>query len=205
MIYAGDFARQGIATITIDMPDHGIYLDTGNRALASAELAPKCLAPWVDAIATGRETDGDADGALDSPSIGGRRTSRTRATWSPGHPRRDASVRIMRAFGTMPGKQDFNNDGTPEILGDFDADGTADVAGTAPIYVAGESLGGIMGEILGGAEPYIQAAAPMSGGGGLVDIAFRSYGITEAVVLQQVSPFIFSVPASARPADKDGT
>ena len=205
MIYAGDFARQGIATITIDQPDHGIYLDTGNRALASAELAPKCLAPWVDAIATGRETDGDADGALDSAFYWWTaHIAHTRDMVRQGTLDEMQGVRIMRAFGTMPGKQDFNNDGTPEILGDFDADGVADVAGTAPIYVAGESLGGIMGEILGGAEPYIQAAAPMSGGGGLVDIGFRSYGITEAVVLQQVSPFIFSVPASARPPDKDG-
>src|ERR1019366_2854882 len=75
----------------------------------------------------------------------------------------------------------------------------------APIFVAGESLGGIMGEILGGAEPYIQAAAPMSGGGGLTEIGFGSYGTTEAVRLEQMSPIIFAVPASERAPDSDGT
>ncbi|MEO8875408.1 MAG: hypothetical protein ABI461_07470, partial [Polyangiaceae bacterium] len=206
MLYGGDFARQGIATIGIDMPEHGIYLDTGSQALASAELTPQCLAPWVDAIATGREHDLNGDGTLDSAFFWWTaHIAHTRDVVRQGTLDQMQGVRIMRAFGTMAGTQDFDGDGKPELLGDFDADGVADVAGTAPIYSAGESLGGIMAEILGGSEPYIQAIAPMSGGGGLTDVAYRSYGITDAVDLQQISPIVFAVPASDRAPDKDGT
>lgn len=205
MLYAGDFARQGIATITIDQPGHGIYLDAGSKTLAAAELGPKCLRPWVEAIATGREHDLDGDGALDSGFYWWTsHIAHTRDMVRQGTLDEMQGVRLFRAFGSKAGSQDYNGDGVPELLGDFDADGVADVGGAQPIFVAGESLGGIMAEILGGVEPYIAASAPMSGGGGLVDIAYRSYGVTEAVMLQQVSPFIFSVPASARPADKDG-
>ncbi|MEO7108841.1 MAG: hypothetical protein ABI183_00270, partial [Polyangiaceae bacterium] len=205
MLYAGDFARQGIATIGIDMPEHGLYLDTGTQSLLTGSLVSQCLVPWVDAVATGREHDLDGDGALDSGLFWWTaHIAHTRDVVRQGTLDEMQGVRIMRAFGTMPG-QDMNGDGKPELLGDFDADGVPDVAGPAPIFVAGESLGGIMGEILGGAEPYIQAAAPMSGGGGLTDVGFRSYGVTDAVVLQQVSPIILAVPASARAPDKDGT
>lgn len=206
MIYAGDFARQGIATITIDMPEHGIYLSPGNQVLASAELTPNCLAPWVDAIATGRAHDLDGDGVPDSGLFWWTsHIAHTRDVVRQGTLDEMQGVRIMRAFGTQLGTQDFDGDGKPEMLGDFDADGVADVAGTAPIYASGESLGGIMAEILGGIEPTITAAAPMSGGGGLTDIGFRSYGVTSAVVLEQVSPIVFAVPASERAPDSDGT
>ncbi len=205
MIYAGDFARQGIATITIDQPEQGIYLDAGNKALLSSELTPQCLTPWVDAVATGRMHDLDGDGIPDSALFfWTAHIAHTRDVVRQGTLDEMQGVRIMRAFGTMPG-QDMDGDGKPELLGDFDADGVPDVAGPAPIFVAGESLGGIMGEILGGAEPYIQASAPMSGGGGLTDIGFRSDGEQEAVILQQISPIIFAVPASDRKPDSDGT
>ena len=76
----------------------------------------------------------------------------------------------------------------------------ADVGGPGvPYFAAGESLGGIMSGIQGGIDPYMIAAAPMSGGGSLaVDVGFRSYGVVESVTSQLLGPIVFAVPPSER-------
>src|SRR5205085_12338795 len=67
-------------------------------------------------------------------------------------------------------------------------------------FASGESLGGILSEIQGGIDPYVVAAAPISGAGTLaMDVALRSYGVTEAVTSQMMGPLVISVPASERP------
>jgi hypothetical protein len=114
-------------------------------------------------------------------------------------------TRILRTFDgvTMSG-QDYNGDGKEDLAGDFDGDGTPDVGGpNVPIYAAGESLGGIMSEIQGGIDHQLTATAPMSGGGGLMDIGVRSYGVTESLA-QLMSPLIVSIPATDRMPDRNG-
>jgi hypothetical protein len=58
-----------------------------------------------------------------------------------------------------------------------------------------------MAQAQGGAEPYIIASSSAGGGGGslAMDVAFRSYGVVEAVTGQMLTPIIFSLPASERP------
>jgi len=88
---------------------------------------------------------------------------------------------------------DYNRDGQVDLAGDFNGDGEVDVGGPANSYFAwGQSLGGIMSALMGGAEPAIKAIAPTSGGGGLGDIAIRSTqgGVKEAVILRTIGPII---------------
>jgi hypothetical protein len=60
-----------------------------------------------------------------------------------------------------------------------------------------------MSEIQGGIDHQLTATAPISGGGGLADIAVRSYGIT-ASLAQLMSPLIISIPATDRMPDSRG-
>src|SRR5262249_29209357 len=54
LIYAGDLAKQGIATLGITMPEHGLVVGTGDKALLQAKTREVCLVPWADAIGIGR-------------------------------------------------------------------------------------------------------------------------------------------------------
>ncbi len=205
MLVAGDFARQGIATIGIDMPEHGLAYGSGDRAIAAAALSTRCLRPWVDAIASGRAHDVDGDGLGDSGGFWWTaHLLHTRDNLRQGLLDSMQATRILRSFdGIRKSEQDFNGDGQPDIAGDFDGDGTPDLGGTAPLYASGVSLGGIMSELQGGADPHVLATAPVSGGGNLVDVGFRSYGVNEAVVEQILSPLVVAIPASDRPPQKD--
>jgi hypothetical protein len=95
---------------------------------------------------------------------------------------------------------DYNGDGRLDIAGDFDGDGDVDIGGPDSWYFAwGQSLGGIMSALMGGADPAIRAVAPTSGGGGLGDIALRTKqgGVKEAVLLRSMGPILNSNPVSA--------
>jgi hypothetical protein len=202
LIYAGEMARQGLATFGMDMPEHGLFLSATDYVEAQVALRPVCLLPLVDAVNTGRARDYDQDGQEASGWFWW--TSHffhVRDNVRQGTLDQMNAVRIMRSFdGVTRSDQDFNGDGTNDLAGDFNADGTPDVGGPdAPYYASGESLGGIMEEILGGVEPRVVAAAPMSGGGGLTDIGARSYGVTNAVWEQIFGPLIIAIPATARP------
>ena len=205
MLYAGDFARQGIATIGLDMPGHGIAFDVASHTLAAAELTPRCLAPWTQALASGRAHDLNFDGTPDSGAFWWTaHIFHTRDNVRQGILDSLQATRILRTFdGVTLSDQSFDASGKSSLAGDFDGNGTPDVGGNAPIFAAGESLGGIVSEIQGGIDPYLTAVAPMSGGGGLLDVASRSYGVTETVVEQQLSPLFVSVLASERPLRKD--
>ena len=210
IVQAGQFAKQGIAMISYDAPEHGLVLDKGNQALATGFLAQACVAPWINGIAGGRAHDLNFDGIPDSGGL-----------WWTAHMfhTRDnvrqaildsmQATRMLRTFdGTTLATQDYNNDGKlNDLAGDFDTDGVPDLGGpSVKIYASGESLGGLLSEIQGGIDPNISATAPVSGGGGgALDIALRSYGVTGAVMLQVMSPLVVAIPASDRPPNSDGT
>jgi hypothetical protein len=209
MTYAGPFARQGIAMIAFDAPEHGLVLTQGQVSLATGFLQQVCLAPWVTAITSGRAHDLNGDGIPDPGGL----------WWTPHmfHTRDNVrqaildSMQATRMLRTFDGKtlatQDYNNDGKlDDLAGDFDADGTPDLGGpSVPIYASGESLGGFLSEIQGGIDPNISASAPVSGGGGgAYDIALRSYGVATPVMLQVLSPLVFAIPATLRPPDSNG-
>ena len=207
--YGGNFARNGVATIAINMPQHGLPDDASIRVPAITTLGPDCLTPWVDALLTTRAVDRNGDGILDpgwwwwTSHIANVRDNVRQGTLDEMQ-----LTRILRTFdGTTLSGQDFNLDGKIDLAGDFDSDGTPDVGGpSVNLYASGESLGGIMSEIQGGIDHQLTATAPMSGGGGLTDIGYRSYGVTESFG-QLFGPLLISVPATNYPPQKqsDGT
>lgn len=206
LLHIGHMARQGVATFGIDAPGHGQYFDPGQKLLASAFLSQSCLTPWITALAAGRAIDLDADGVPDSGGL----------LWSSHilHSRdniRQANLealqgtRVLRAFDGAALGDDYDLDGKPDLAGDFDVDGTPDVGGpNVPYFTAGDSFGGIMAQIQAATDPYVVAAAPISGGGGLIDVAVRSSLVPDSVLEQIFSPLVVAVPAESRPPDSSG-
>lgn len=197
IVFGGYFARQGMATIGVEAVGHGIGLTKEVEALARG-LGPSVgLDGITDALLQDRALDMNGDGVKDSGAD----------FWTAyvGHTRdllRQSAVdymqliRILRSFdGNRKWDFDVNKDGTPELAGDFDADGQVDVGGNASIAFTGGSLGGIMGTIIGGVEPQLEATLPISGGGGLADVGIRSTqgGVAEAVNLRMFGPLLVTV------------
>ena len=59
--------------------------------------------------------------------------------------------------------------------GDFNGDGVVDLGGPkVPYYSSGGSFGGLVAQIHGAIDPSFAATAPVSGGGGFVNVAVRS-------------------------------
>jgi hypothetical protein len=207
LIYAGDFARQGIAMFSYDMPEHGVVLGKGDKALAKAQLGGACLVPFVAAYVRGRTHDYNGDGIGDSGWMWWTsHIAHTRDNVRQGILDGFQAVRVLRSFdGQKMSTQDFNGDGKPDLAGDFDGDGVVDIGGpNVPYFTSGESLGAIISQLAGGIEPYYVASAQEGGGGGALamDVAFRSYGVVESVTEQMLSPLVVSLPATERPKNK---
>jgi len=196
IVRAGYFAKQGLAMMGVNMPGHGLYL--GNlQTAAEAFLGATCLTPWVKAIGTGRMQDLNGDGVPDSGGL----------LWTSHifHSRDNIrqsvmdemqATRVLRAFDGHVGAQDYNDDGVPDVAGDFDLDGIPDLGGpTQPITTSGNSFGGVLAMVHGAVDPNVTAAAPISGGAGLTDVATRSALVPDSVLEQVFSPMIVAVPA----------
>ncbi|MBX3187372.1 MAG: hypothetical protein KF819_10175 [Labilithrix sp.] len=205
IIRAGYFAKHGLAMMGINMPGHGLYLDRGLESVAEAFLGQACLKPWVKALSTGRHRDLNGDGEPDSGGL----------LWTAHvfHSRDNIrqsvvdemqATRVLRAFDGVRRDQDFNGDGILDLAGDFDADGVPDLGGPAvSITTSGNSFGGVLAMIHGAVDPNVTAAAPISGGGGLTDVATRSSLVPDSVLQQVFSPLIVALPASAVPMKND--
>ena len=200
IIRSGYFAKQGIAMMGVNMPGHGLYL--GNlENVAQAFLSQACFAPWTTALVTGRHRDLNGDGEPDSGGL----------LWTAHlfHSRDNIrqsvidelqATRVLRAFdGVRRVKQDYNRDGIEDDLaGDFDGDGVPDLGGpNVPITTAGNSFGGVLAMVHGALDPNVVAAAAISGGGGLTDVATRSALVPDSVLQQVLSPLVVGVPAKA--------
>ena len=221
LVYAGNMAQHGLASIGINAAFHGLILgDKASSNLAADLLAGACIGPFFDAITQGRARDLNNDGQPDS---GGDFWSsyvfHTRDGVRQSVLDHIQLVRILRSFGTTSGQMLCRNDktgwatpatqpcdvtgaGTPSVVGDFDGDGKPDVGGPSATYGTwGESLGGILSGIHGAIDPYVTAAVPGSGGAGLTDVGVRSFqgGVVEAVLLRVWGPLIVALPASERP------
>jgi hypothetical protein len=218
-------AQHGIASIGINAMGHGLIIDDPALVLgAKGLLGGACVGPFFDALTLGRARDLNGDGTADS---GGDFWSsylfHTRDGVRQSVLDHLQLTRILRALGGQAGRMlcrnagtgwdkpasapcDMNDDGTPELAGDFDANGVADIGGPdSLIHTTGESLGGILSAIHGAIDPNVTTAVPGSGGGGLTDIGLRSFqgGVVEAVLLRLFGPLLVSVPASSRPSCVD--
>jgi len=191
--YAGVFARLGIATCAIDAFAHGTPFPANppEGSLVSEELvldlikrlAPDYV-PVYDFIKGKRARDINMDGNLDpAGDFWTFDALHTRDTVRQTVVDLLQFTRILRA---MEGRADVDGDGVDEILGDLDGDGVQDIGGRdARLSAWGISLGGIVTGVFAGVEPALDAAVIQSGGGGLADIAVRSFqpGVPENAIL----------------------
>ncbi|MGO8998381.1 MAG: hypothetical protein ACLQVI_34105 [Polyangiaceae bacterium] len=210
IVRMGYFARQGVATLAIDMPGHGLYLTNAQQNIAEIALGTSCDVEWLSALTAcaqptathcaGRAYDLNGDGTPDSGGyLWSAHIFHSRDNIRQSVVDQMQTVRMIRSFdGKTLSAQDYNFDGTPDLAGDFDGDGTPDIGETQPIYTSGDSYGGIVAMIHGAVDPYVTASAPISGGGGLIDIAQHSSLIPTPVLEQIFSPLVIAVPASTR-------
>jgi hypothetical protein len=228
VLYAGNMAAHGLATVGINAMGHGVVFDDPiDEQAAEIALRDACAVPFFEALTQVRARDLDNDGRPDS---GGDFWSsylfHTRDGVRQSVLDHIQLVRILRSFGTSDGKTicrtagedgtgwsqpatqpcDVKPDGKAEAAGDFDGNGVHDVGGPSATYGTwGESLGGILSAIHGSIDAYVTAAVPGSGGGGLTDIGIRSFqgGVIEAVLLRIWGPLVVSIPSTERPRCDD--
>ncbi len=194
LAFAGNLARQGIATLGLDAPGHGITLDDSTRALVSMLLKGSCLGPFSDAFLSGRARDLNGDGKVDNGGdLWTAYIFHTRDVLRQTALDYVNAIRILRSFDGTTRYQDYDGDGKPDLAGDFNADGVVDVGGPTDAYsVSGASFGGLIAGINGGLDPYVQTSSPNSGGGGLIQIAVRSFQseVVDAITMRILGPII---------------
>jgi len=199
--FAGNHARHGIATCAIDSFGHGLAFDPRDMpvSLVRGALAAGGIGRAVEALVPGRARDLNNDGVPDS---GGdfwvADAFHTRDIVRQSVIDHMMMVRFLRACDGRLGP-DMNDDGVPDKLCDFNADGEVDLGGPDNSYYGwGQSLGGILTGIFAGAEPSLAAAAPTSGAAGLFDVAVRSKqgGVKEAVWLPLMGPIFYGSPTA---------
>lgn len=192
LFFAGYFARQGLATISIDCVSHGLEIHPIQQALIEGQFKEAGLEPFIQAAFKSRVFDQNADGRPDSAAdFWTSFVFHTRDMVRQSALDYMQLARILRSFdGARTWRHDVNGDGMPELAGDFDADGVIDVGGDAMIGMTGGSLGGIMSMVVGALEPEVSVVVPIAGGGGLMDIGVRSLqgGVREAVQLRLMTP-----------------
>lgn len=200
--FAAELARHGIATIGLNAPGHGVELDKGLKSLATAFFGGACLQPFADAFGLDRVRDLNGDGELLNESGRDYWTAYLFHTRDVVRQAALEEVMVTRVMRQFDGRTTYDwGNGTPQLAGDFDGDGQVDIGGPNNKYYAwGGSLGGILSSLAGAIDPYIQATAPMAGGGALTDVGVRSFqgGVVEAVDLRIMGPLIVSVPAESR-------
>jgi hypothetical protein len=209
ILFAGYFARMGLATITANAPTHGFALNAMQLSTARTLFRGMCLGPFADVALAGRARDVNEDGQLDSGAeFLTANIFRTRDMIRQTTLDYLQIIRAMRAPSwSQPGPDDHNGDGRPDAPGDFNGDGTVDLVGPnaagqqEAITLWGESLGSITAGVLGAVEPAIEATVGVSGAGGLTDVTTRSMigAVQGAVMMPAMGPVIAAMPASDRP------
>jgi hypothetical protein len=186
LTFAGYLAQYGVATLAVDNVSHGLYLDEETAATVGTVVELFGLAPFAEAVQRGRALDFNRDGVLDSGAdFWTSYLFHTRDVVRQTLLDYVQLVRVLRTFdGTTRWAFDQNMDGSPDLAGDFDGDGTLDIAASAGLHALGGSLGGIMATLIGSLEPQMDTIIPISGGGGLADLGVRSQqgGVREAFI-----------------------
>lgn len=195
LTFAGYLAQYGVATLAIDNVSHGLVLDAETLEQVGQAVDLFGLGPFVEAVSQGRAYDFNRDGTADSGAdFWSSYLFHTRDVVRQTLLDYVQMVRILRTFdGTTRWTFDQNQDGTPDLAGDFDGDGTVDVAASAGLHALGGSLGGMMASLIGALEPQIETIIPISGGGGLADLGIRSQqgGVREAFIFWTLGPMYY--------------
>jgi len=200
LLRAGDFAKQGLAMMGIDMPGHGLVLTPGQVQLGEAIFRNLCVIPWINGVGRGRARDLNEDGIADSGGyIWSAHLFHSRDNIRQSVVDLMQTTRVLRSWnGTTLSHEDYDGDGKPNLAGDFDGNGVPDVGGGRPITTSGDSFGGILAMIHGAVDANVSATAAISGGGGLGDVATRSTLTPDPVLQQIMGPLMFAVPAEER-------
>lgn len=192
LFYAGYFARQGLASIAIDCPSHGLDIHPVMQAVIEGQFRDEGLEPFIRAAFKSRAFDQNSDFKPDSGAdYWTSYVFHTRDIVRQSALDYMQLIRMIRGFdGETRWKLDVDGDGQNELAGDFDADGEIDIGGDATIGMIGGSLGGIMSMVVGSLDPEVGVVVPIAGGGGMSDIGIRSRqgGVREAVGLRIMSP-----------------
>lgn len=207
-LYMGSLARMGIASLSFDMPGHGCPLLGPSETEQLRPLTSRLgIDHLLDAMNRTRGRDLTGDGIPDSGAdFWTADTFHTRDMVRQTVLDTIEAIRVLRAFdGSRLLGQDLNGDGIDERAGDFNADGIVDIGGPDGNYFYwGQSLGGIIAGVMYGAEPALSATVPVSGGGGLADIAVRTIqeGTIQAVQLFIQGPLVTGAgPAEGGPVE----
>ena len=213
LAFAGNMAKVGVATVSIDAYGHGLSVPETDRRLIEAIIGQYGFTPATRAILKGRARDLNNDGLVDSGGdFWGADVFHERDVVRQSVIDWMQLIRVFRAFGTYD-LGDLNHDGKPDLAGDFNGDGVVDVGGPdfidgklnggSDFFVWGQSLGGITAGVLPAVEPKIVAAAPVSGAAGLSDTGFRTEqgGVVKAAFLEALGPMLASEPVDGGQAN----
>jgi len=147
---AGTLARNGIATIAINVVGHGFGAGSTYTVNRTGGAAPVTLP------AGGRGFDQDHNGTIDSTegvsAIGAQSLIGNRDGL------RQTVIDLMQLVKELKTGVDVDGDGTPDLS-------------TSRIYYSGQSFGGIYGTQLLGLEPDIRAGVPNVAGGSIIEVA----------------------------------
>jgi hypothetical protein len=197
LFYGGFFARHGLASIGMENVSHGIGLPAADKEVAKALFKAPGLEPFFNALIDNhRATDQDGDGVADSGAdFWTSLIFHTRDVVRQTAVDYMQLIRILRSFDGQKKWGDSHKANKDGLAGDFDGDGVIDVGGSASLNISGGSLGGIMSVMMGGLEPALDVAIPVSGGAGLADIGVRSVqgGVGEAVNLRMMGPLLITL------------
>ncbi len=196
---SGTLARWGFATCTLDAVGHGLTLPPAARDTLRAELEALRLGPMLRVLEGTRARDLNNDGRRDP----GGDTFTTDALHTRDVIRQTAVdwVQFLRVLRGFDGARQWSQPGVEgATAGDFDGDGVVDLGGPGVRYgMTGVGYGGMLATLLGAIEPDLDAIAPISGGGGLMDIALRTAqpGVPEALMLRGLGPLLVGFPADS--------
>jgi Bacterial Ig-like domain len=175
LVVAGTLARNGIATIAINVVGHG------GGSLGTYTAFPAASAP-VTLPSGGRGIDQDGNGTIDSTegvnAIGAQSLIGNRDGL------RQTTIDLMQLVKVLKGGVDVNGDGVTDLS-------------TSRIYYAGQSFGGIYGVQLLGLEPDIRAGVANVPGGPIIEIARLSPSFRPLVGISLItrSPSLYNNPA----------
>jgi hypothetical protein len=174
---AGTFARNGIATIAVNVVGHGggpLGTYTVNRVGE----------PAVTLSLGGRGFDQDGNKTIDSTE--GVSAIGANALIGNRDGLRQTDIDLMQLVKVLEGGVDVDGDGTPDLS-------------QKRIYYSGQSFGGIYGVPLLGLEPDIRAGVPNVPGGPIIEIArlSPSFRILVGLALLTRSPALYNAVPNA--------